>query len=53
MESIVVKVEPPQKEEVVEVAPTPVEGEVPAEGEKPAEGGEEVKAPEKNSDQSA
>lgn len=39
MESIVVKVEPPQKEEVVEVAPAPVEGETvaPAEGEKPAE----------------
>lgn len=39
MESIVVKVEPPQKEEVVEVAPAPAEGETvaPAEGEKPAE----------------
>lgn len=53
MESIVVKVEPPQKEEVVEVAPVPTEGEVPAEGAPVAEGGEEVKAPEKNSDQSA
>lgn len=38
MESIVVKVEPPQKEEVVEVAPVPAEGEVAPEGEKPAEG---------------
>lgn len=40
IESIVVKVEPPQKEEVVEVAPAPAEGEgvAPAEGEKPAEG---------------
>ncbi|MFZ3301463.1 MAG: 50S ribosomal protein L25 [Microgenomates group bacterium] len=38
LESIVVKVEPPQKEEVVEVAPAPVEGEVSAEGTKPAEG---------------
>lgn len=39
MESIVVKVEPPQKEEVVEAAPAPAEGETvaPAEGEKPAE----------------
>ncbi|AKM83087.1 hypothetical protein A2422_04570 [Candidatus Woesebacteria bacterium RIFOXYC1_FULL_31_51] len=42
LESIVVKVEPPTKEEVVE-APVPVEGEVPAEGatvegEVPAEG---------------
>lgn len=38
-ELIVVKVEPPQKEEVVEVAPAPAEGETvtPAEGEKPAE----------------
>lgn len=37
-ESIVVKVEPPQKEEVV-APPVPVEGEVPAEGEAaPAEG---------------
>jgi len=53
-ESIVVKVEPPQKEEVIEVAPVPAEGEVaiPAEGETPKEG-EEVKAQEKNSDQSA
>ncbi len=50
IELIVVKVEPPTKEEVVEVAPVAVEGEVP-EGEKPAEG--EVKAPEKSSDQSA
>lgn len=38
MESIVVKVEPPQKEEVVEVAPVPAEGEVAPESEKPAEG---------------
>lgn len=38
LESIVVKVEPPQKEEVVEVAPAPAEGEAVAEGEKPAEG---------------
>lgn len=38
MESIVVKVEPPQKEEVVEVAPVVAEGEAVAEGEKPAEG---------------
>lgn len=37
VEQIVAKVEPPQKEEVVEVAPTPVEGEVPAEG-APVEG---------------
>jgi len=38
IESILVKVEPPQKEEVV-VAPTPAEGEVPAEGAvAPAEG---------------
>ncbi|WKZ25346.1 MAG: 50S ribosomal protein L25 [bacterium] len=36
-ESIVAKVEPPQKEEVVE-APVPVEGETPAEGEAPKEG---------------
>jgi len=36
-EEIVVKVEPPQKEEVI-VAPAPVEGEVPAEGVVPAEG---------------
>ena len=46
LESIVVKVEPPTKEEVVEVAATPVEGEaVPAEG-VPEEDGE-VKADEK------
>ncbi|MFI5241072.1 MAG: 50S ribosomal protein L25 [Microgenomates group bacterium] len=38
-EEIVVKVEPPQKEEVIE-APAPVEGEAPAEGAAPAEGGE-------------
>ena len=45
-EEIVAKVEPPQKEEVIE-APAPVEGEVPAEGAaegtggaQPAEGGE-------------
>lgn len=50
LESIVVKVEPPTKEEVIEVV-APVEGEAPAEGEKPAEGGE-AKA-ENNSDQSA
>lgn len=36
-EEIVVKVEPPQKEEVV-IAPVPAEGEVPAEGAVPAEG---------------
>lgn len=55
MESIVVKVEPPQKEEVVEVvAEVPAEGEaaVPAEVESPVEGGE-AKATEKSSDQSA
>lgn len=40
-ESIVVKIEPPTKEEVVEVKP--LEGEVPAEGEKPAEGTEAPK----------
>ena len=39
LESIVVKVEPPTKEEVVET-PVVAEGEVPAEGETPAEGGE-------------
>jgi large subunit ribosomal protein L25 len=37
-EEIVVKVEPPQKEEVVEVPVVPVEGEVPAEGAPVAEG---------------
>jgi large subunit ribosomal protein L25 len=37
LEAIVAKVEPPQKEEVVEV-PAPAEGEVPAEGGAPAEG---------------
>jgi large subunit ribosomal protein L25 len=37
LEAIVAKVEPPQKEEVVE-APAPVEGEAPAEGAVPAEG---------------
>jgi large subunit ribosomal protein L25 len=37
LEAIVAKVEPPQKEEVVE-APAPAEGEVPAEGGAPAEG---------------
>lgn len=39
MESIIVKVEPPTKEEVVEVVATPAEGEVaaPADGNKPAE----------------
>ena len=36
-DEIVVKVEPPQKEEVI-APPTPVEGEVPAEGVVPAEG---------------
>jgi len=36
-EAILAKVEPPQKEEVVE-APAPAEGEVPAEGETPTEG---------------
>lgn len=54
LESIVVKVEPPTKEEVVEVAPAPAEGEAPVEGEKPAEGnGEEAKSSENSSDQSA
>lgn len=40
LESIVVKVEPPQKEEVVEVATAPAEGEgvAPTEGQKSAEG---------------
>ncbi|MDP3918153.1 MAG: 50S ribosomal protein L25 [Candidatus Woesebacteria bacterium] len=53
LESIVVKVEPPTKEEVVEVvAEVPAEGEAPVEGEVPAEG-EEVKEAESNSDQSA
>lgn len=53
LESIVVKVEPPTKEEVVEVvAEVPAEGETPVEGGKPAEG-EEVKEAESNSDQSA
>jgi large subunit ribosomal protein L25 len=37
LEEIVVKVEPPQKEEVV-APPTPAEGEVPAEGTVPTEG---------------
>lgn len=37
LEAILAKVEPPQKEEVVE-APAPVEGEVPAEGGAPIEG---------------
>jgi len=56
-EEIVVKVEPPQKEEVVE-APAPAEGEVPAEGEavapegeQPAEAGE-TPSQEENSGQS-
>src|SRR5258706_13175509 len=41
-ETVVAKVEPPQKEEVIEVAPVEVEGEGVAEGEvKPAEGTEE------------
>lgn len=53
LESIVVKVEPPTKEEVVEVvAEVPAEGEVPVEGGKPAEG-EVAKEAESNSDQSA
>lgn len=41
LESIIVKVEPPQKEEVIEtpVAETPAEGEVPAEGETKEETG--------------
>jgi large subunit ribosomal protein L25 len=39
-EEIVVKVEPPQKEEVIEtpIVPVGAEGEIPAEGEAPAEG---------------
>ncbi len=50
-DSIVVKVEPPQKEEVIE-APVPVEGETPvAEGEKPAEGAEKPAAEEKPQEQ--
>lgn len=56
LESIVVKVEPPVKEEVVEVAPTPVEGDQPVEGAASPEGDqskEDTKAPEDNSDQSA
>lgn len=53
LESIVVKVEPPTKEEVVEVvAEVPAEGETPVEGGKPAEG-EVIKEAESNSDQSA
>ena len=53
LESIVIKVEPPTKEEVVEVAAeVPAEGEAPVEGEKPADG-EEVKEADGNSDQSA
>lgn len=53
LESIVVKVEPPTKEEVVEVAAeVPAEGEAPVEGGKPAEG-EVIKEAESNSDQSA
>ncbi len=57
-EAIIVKVEPPQKEEVIEV-PTPAEGEVPAEGttttegQTPTEGSETPKAEENNSGQSA
>lgn len=38
LESIIVKVEPPIKEEVVEAVVTPAEGEVPADSETPAEG---------------
>lgn len=61
LESIVVKVEPPTKEEVVEVVPVPAEGEVPASAEatagEPAEGEptkvEGTKVVESNSDQSA
>lgn len=57
-ETIVVKVEPPQKEEVV-APPAPVEGEVPAEGEAvaptegqtPAEGGEVKPAEGKSSEE--
>lgn len=56
-DEIVVKVEPPQKEEVIPVAPVaeeaaPVEGEAPKEGEeKPAEGAEKVEEekPQENS----
>ena len=49
LESIVLKVEPPQKEEVVEVVATPAEGEVvaPVEGETQKEDGEAVKPEEK------
>ncbi len=43
-DEILVKVEPPQKEEVAP-APAPAEGEVPVEGEVPAEGGETAKVP--------
>lgn len=43
-EEIVIKVEPPQKEEVVE-APAPAEGEVPVEGATPAEGQPAGEAP--------
>ena len=52
LEAIVAKVEPPQKEEVVE-APAPVEGEVPAEGEAAPTAEGATPAPEGNSDQSA
>jgi large subunit ribosomal protein L25 len=60
-EELVVKVEPPQKEEVVE-APAPVEGEVPTEGQAPVAEGDQPsetaqpadsKAEEGSSDQSA
>ncbi len=45
-EEIVVKVEPPQKEEVIET-PVPAEGETPAEGAVPAEGAQEATAEQK------
>jgi len=45
LESILVKVEPPQKEEVVAPPPAP-EGEVPSKGEAPAEGAEAAPVPE-------
>lgn len=56
LESIIVKVEPPIKEEVVETVVAPAEGEAPVEGEAPAEGEQpkegETKASENNLDQS-
>ena len=51
-EGIIVKVEPPQKEEVVEVTPivaVGAEGEVKPEGEVPAEGGQPAEAPKEES----